>query len=392
MIVSLGRAPDAHPSCRYRRFVLTVRGMVTGVQGAFRGKRWRAAAADGDAPVALVVQLGVAGVVLWNLGQVGRLAALALTDTPQTIWWQAGRQAGALALALPADIVLIVAAIRNVRPRLSGWLLAAVALPVVVVAPLVGYNWVLMLTMPAALALIYFRPPVNIAAFSLVLGLAAVSVALLSRHPDASSPMLSSQDKVQYGAVDVMDVLWAGVALAVLVWLTRTVRELDAARRQLAAKAVLIEGQRKDDEVARTLGAALERIVARGELAQSLAESTPDRSAGELAALTARSRDTLAQARAMLSGYRDVSAEAEMRAAVTLLSAAGIRARLALDSPERLPVELPETARTALRETVARALEDRGLRECVLTAATADGELVIGLNRTADCACREDAA
>src|SRR3984885_3207547 len=388
MIVTLGRTPYAHLSCRYRRFVLTVRGMVTGVQGAVMRKRGRVAAADGVAPVALVIRLGVAGVVLWNLGQVGRLACLALTDTPQTIWWQAG----ALALALPADIVLIVAAIRNVRRRLSGWLLAAVALPVVAVAPLSGYDWALMLTMPAALSLIYFRPPVSIVLFALVVGLAAVSVALLSAHPDASSPMLSSQDKVQYGATDVMDVLWAGVALAVLVWLTRTARELDGARRQLAGKAVIIERQRIDDEVARTLGAALERIVARGELAQSLAESAPDRSAGELEALTARSRDTLAQARAMLSGYREVSAEAELRAAVTLLSAAGIRASLALDSPERLPAELPETARTALRETVARALEDRGLRECVLTAATADGELVIGLNRPADRACREDAA
>jgi signal transduction histidine kinase len=304
--------------------------------------RWRVQTSD--EPVPAVIRLGVVGVLLWNLGQVGRIADLALTDTPQAIWWQAG----ALALALPADIVLIVAVIRNVRPRLSGWLLAAVVLPL---------------------------------------------VALLGIHPDASSPLLSSREKVQYGSVDVMDVMWAGVALAVLVWLTRTVRELDVTRRQLAARAVIIERQRIDDEVASTLGAALERIVARGELARALAESAPGRSAAELEALTARSRDTLAQARAMLSGYRDVSAEAELRAAVTLLSAAGIRARLALDTPEQLPAKLSVSARTALRETVARALEDRGLRECVLTMATADGELVIGLSRTAaDRGCCEDAA
>jgi two-component system, NarL family, sensor histidine kinase DesK len=388
MVVTLGGAPDSSLSCRHCRFVLTVRRMVTGVQGAVMGKRWRVAAVDGDEPVALVVRLGIAGVVLWNLGQVGRLAYLALTDIPQTIWWQAG----ALALALPADIVLIIAAIRNVRPRLSGWLLAAVALPVVAVAPLGGYDWALMLTMPAALALIYFRPPVNVAAFVLVVGFAPVSVALLSKHPDASSPLPGWHDKVQYGAYETMDVMWAAAALAVLVWLTRTVRELDAARRELAANAVIIERQRIDDEVARTLGTALEGIVARGELAQALAESAPDLSARELEALTARSRDTLAQARAMLSGYRDVSAEAELRAAVTLLSAAGIRASLSLDCPEELPAELPETVHTALRETVARALEDHGLRECVLTATTADGELVIGLSRPGDPACRKDAA
>ncbi len=352
------------------------------------GKRWRVGAAEGHEPVALVTRLGVAGVVLWNLGQVGRLAYLALTDTPQTVWWQAG----ALALALPADMALIAAAIRNVRPRLSGWLLAAVALPVAAVAPLSGYDWALMLTMPATLALVYFRPPASIAAFALVVGLTGVSVALLSTHPAASSPLLGSQDKVQYGATDAIVVIWVGVALAVLVWLTRTVRELDAARRQLAAKAVIIERQRIDDEVASTLGTALGQIVARGELAQALAGSAAYRSAEELAALTARSRETLAQARAMLSSYRNVSAEAELRAAVTLLSAAGIRASLSLGSPGKLPAELPAAARTALRETVARALEDRGLRECALNAAITNGELVIGLSRAAGRGYREDAA
>jgi len=354
------------------------------------GKRWRVAAAaeDDDGPLPLVVRLGTAGVILWNLGQVGRLACLALTDTPHTIWWQLL----ALALALPADTVLLVAAIRNVRPPLSGWLLAAVTLPVVAVAPLAGYDWALMLSMPATLALIYFRPPLNIAAFGLVVGFAAISVAALSAHPGATSPILSSLDKVQYGAVDLMDVSWAGVALAVLVWLTRTVRELDAARRELASRAVIIERQRIDEEVASTLGTALEWIVVRGELAQSLAGSAADRSAAEVEALTARSRSALAQARVLLSGYREVSAEAELRAAVTLLTAGGIRASLSLDCPQELPAELPETARTALRETVARVLADRALRECVLTVATADGELVVGLSQPGDLACREDAA
>ncbi len=351
-------------------------------------KRWRVTAAEGDERVALMIRFGVAGVVLWNLGQVGRLAYAALTDTPQTAWWQVL----ALALALPADTAAIVAAVRNVRPRRPGWLLATVALPVAVAAPLSGYDWVLMLSMPAALALIYFRPPVSVAAFAVVVVFTGVSVALLSKHPAASSPILSSQDKVQYGAMDVMDVVWVAVALAVLVWLTRTVRELDATRRQLATKAVIIERQRIDDEVASTIGAAMAWIEARGELARILAESAPDQAASELAALTAHSRNALAQARAMLSGYRDVSAEAELRAAVTLLSAGGIRARLSLESPQDLPAALPETARAGLRETVAGALADAGLRECVLTAAAADGELVIGLSQAAGRGCRYEAA
>ena len=45
-----------------------------------------------------------------------------------------------------------------------------------------------------------------------------------------------------------------------------------------------------------------------------------------------------------------------------------------------------------LRETVARALEDRSLRECELTAATADSELIIRLSQATDRECREEVA
>jgi two-component system, NarL family, sensor histidine kinase DesK len=350
--------------------------------------RWRLGGSAGDEPVPLIIRLGVAGVVLWNLGQVGRLAYLALVEAmPDAFWWLMG----AFALALVAEVVLIVAAVRGVWLRRTGWLLAVVTLAVTALLPFGSYEWTMMLSMPAAMALIYFRPPVNIVLFVLLTVLVPVSVALMSRPPAASGPLYIGI-KIQYGSVDTMDVMWIGVALAVLVWLTRTVRELDSARRQLAARAVIIERQRIDDEVARTLGAALDQIVARGELAQTLAEATPDLSAMELRELTTRSRDALAQARAMLSGYRDVSAEAELRAAVTLLAAAGIHASLALDAAGKLPAELPETARAMLREAVAGALEDRELGGCVLTATTADGELVIELVRPADRACCEDAA
>jgi two-component system sensor histidine kinase DesK len=190
----------------------------------------------------------------------------------------------------------------------------------------------------------------------------------------------------------VVDLAWAGVALAVLVWLTRTVRELEAARRELAAKAVLIERQRIDDEVAGTLGAALQRIAVTAEQAQALAESDPGRCAGELETLTAQSREALTRTRALLSGYRNVSAEAELRAALTLLSAAGISARLSIDDPDGLPEDLSPTARHALEQTVARALLDRALRECALTVSTAGDELDIGLGQAADGVRREDAA
>ena len=112
-------------------------------------------------------------------------------------------------------------------------------------------------------------------------------------------------DRIQYDSFDGVDDLWVAIALAVLVWLIRAVRELDAARRHLAAQAVIVERQRIDNEVASTLGAALEQIVARGEAALALAETASGQCAADVSALTAQSRDTLARTRALLSGYRE---------------------------------------------------------------------------------------
>lgn len=350
--------------------------------------RRRVAAADGDEPVALMIRLGAVAVVLWNLGQIGRtFAFIALSDTRSTLWWEVG----ALAPALPADGVLLVAAMRNVRPRLTGWLLAAVTLPVIALAPFGPYDWAVMLAMPAALALIYFRPPVNFAACALVIGLVPVSVAWLGAHPNASTAGVSGWERIQYDSFDGVDDLWVAIALAVLVWLIRAVRELNAARRHLADQAVIVERQRIDNEVASTLGAALEQIVARGEAALALAETASGQCAAELSALTAQSRDTLARARAAVGLPGRVGrgrAAGGGDAAVSGRHPGRPGVRLDQDAP----AELPEIARTGLRETIARALEDRSLRECVLVADDRDGELIIRLSQPAGSARCEEAA
>jgi len=65
------------------------------------------------------------------------------------------------------------------------------------------------------------------------------------------------------------------VTLAVVVWLVRAARHLEAARTALAQQAVIGERLRIDGELRRTVGAALEAIAVQGERANTLADTDP---------------------------------------------------------------------------------------------------------------------
>lgn len=179
-------------------------------------------------------------------------------------------------------------------------------------------------------------------------------------------------NREEFAAYDVLVVVWAGVALAVLVWLIRILRDLQAARGQLAERALLFERQRIDAELAATIGTALAEIVADGESAARLADTNPAAAAWTLRAVTARSRASLADARHVLSGYRHVSLAAELRTAATLLSVAGLPATVAVPSGD-LPAELPAPLRARLRTEVARALTDGTAGSCVIVITRTPG-------------------
>src|SRR3989442_6500198 len=75
-----------------------------------------------------------------------------------------------------------------------------------------------------------------------------------------------------------------------------------------------------------TLGAGLEEIATCGEHAGELVTSDPAASAQELHGLVGSARRTLAEARRMVTRYRQVSLRTELETAATLLSAARVDA------------------------------------------------------------------
>ncbi len=96
--------------------------------------------------------------------------------------------------------------------------------------------------------------------------------------------------------------LWRTSAVFVPLWLLQALRQLQTARRELAADAVLQERVRVADRLRATVGAALDAITACGQRSAALAAADPGLAAPEVAALARLSRRTLADARQELRG------------------------------------------------------------------------------------------
>jgi two-component system, NarL family, sensor histidine kinase DesK len=176
--------------------------------------------------------------------------------------------------------------------------------------------------------------------------------------------------------------LWRTSAVFVPVWLVALVRQLEAARNDLARDAVLRERLTVDGHLRATLGVALASISARGQRSASLAGTDPGSAARELAALVEISRGTLADTRRLLNGFRQPPLRAELETAAGLLTAAGIATRLVLpagDPPGSVSPELRSGLRSGLRSATARLLRDGSARTCVITLAYAGGRAQLAI-------------
>ncbi|MCP2339274.1 histidine kinase [Actinomadura rupiterrae] len=327
-----------------------------------------------------LVRLTTAAVITWNVA----LAVKCLYPTVMSpvVPGRAAIAIAATALYLPLYIALVNGTIRGIGPRRSGWLLAGVAVVIMAAMPFAGANWPLAVTVLVGLALVVIPPPWSLGVVAALTAVAVLATVAWTRVPAGAARADFAVRGIAVFAA--LNTLWWGISLAVLVWLARILRQVQAARRELALRAAVAERSRIDAELTGTIGSALDRIVADSQAAARAAPDDPEAAAQALRAVTGRSRAALLQARRMLSGYRNVSLEAELQAAAALLSAGGIRAEVVLPD-SGLPARMPQEVRASLRPVVARALADPALRECALTVqAGAEGGLAVRLiDRTA---------
>lgn len=165
----------------------------------------------------------------------------------------------------------------------------------------------------------------------------------------------------------------SGLIVYGLTWMARTVRQLRAARQELAKVALAETRLRFARDLHDLLGLSLSAITLKSELAYRLILLEPARARAELAEVLEISRQALADVRSVAGGYHEMSLEDECRTAESLLTTAEIDVRMDIDYGD-LPPEVSTVLATVLREGVTNVLRHSKAEYCEITiGADADG-------------------
>jgi signal transduction histidine kinase len=161
-----------------------------------------------------------------------------------------------------------------------------------------------------------------------------------------------------------------------LTWMARTVRQLRAAREELAEVALAETRLRFARDLHDLLGLSLSAITLKSELAYRLILLDPDQARTELTEVLEISRHALADVRSVASGYHEMSLEEECRTAESLLTTAGLSVRMDIDY-RGLPPDVSTVLATVLREGVTNVLRHSKGECCEITIHTEETDAVL---------------
>jgi two-component system sensor histidine kinase DesK len=142
-----------------------------------------------------------------------------------------------------------------------------------------------------------------------------------------------------------------------------SIRELHAARRELARLAVIEERERLSRDLHDLLGQTLSMITLKSELARHLVTEEPERCAQEISEIEYVARNSLREVREAVAGYRQPTLASELEGAQHLLSAAGISYQIDPNG-EVLPSEIDATLAWTVREGVTNVTRHSQARHC----------------------------
>lgn len=164
------------------------------------------------------------------------------------------------------------------------------------------------------------------------------------------------------------------ITVSIGVMMSAFARQIDALRRlrsaqgEIARLAVVEERSRFSRDMHDVLGHSLTVVTVKSELARRLVPVDPARAEAELADIERLTRSALADLRAAVAGYREMSISTELAAAQASLAAADIAAHLPRNGDEVAP-DLRELFGWVLREGVTNVIRHSGSRNCWVTVA-----------------------
>ncbi|WP_107083917.1 sensor histidine kinase [Streptomyces viridochromogenes] len=141
-----------------------------------------------------------------------------------------------------------------------------------------------------------------------------------------------------WGGLDIAYATWIStIVTAAILSLSEAVRELRAAREELARRAVEEERLRFSRDLHDLLGHTLSVIVVKSEAARRLAARDVDAALAQVGDIESVGRQALTEIREAVTGYRDATLATELDRAGSALSAAGVTPRIHRSGPPLAP-------------------------------------------------------
>ena len=213
--------------------------------------------------------------------------------------------------------------------------ISALALALFIVG---GPNWLATVAVAAAICGRFSRFPAPVIATALVFSLTGLILAAVHHY--------RSGDVVAVVLIAPLSALFAYSA----VGRAETLNRLRRTRAELARAAVAEERLRIARDLHDLLGHSLSLITLKAELAGRIIGTDPDRAARELSELESVARQSLADVRGAVAGFRQPDLAGELVAARQLLDAAGITTKITSGDTAALPQEADSALAWAVRE------------------------------------------
>lgn len=154
-----------------------------------------------------------------------------------------------------------------------------------------------------------------------------------------------------------------GLSMVGMSRMISTIRELHAAREEVARLAVSEERLRFARDLHDLLGHSLSLITLKSELAGRLLPVDPEKAASEVSDIEATAREALREVRDAVAGYRLPTLASELRGAREMLAAAGIGCRIEQEA-ETLPPQVDAILAWTVREGVTNVIRHSHARNC----------------------------